>query len=283
MPHLSALKPSGITEGVLSVRIELDSQGRSIIRDQRFSGALQIAKPFYDHVSGDLVLFTLNPMGGMVDQDQYNIDVSLGKGSVAVIVPASASKIYAARTSGVTVEQRLEVGDEAALEFIPDLTIPQKAARVRQRTHIVLGRRAVLFYGEILAPGRRASQESFSYEDLDYCLSIWRESEMVAMDRFHWVPSALHPRSKVLLGDYDYLMNLFMFGASPLTELADEMAFVLEKKTGVLGGVSCLESDGLVVKILLSSSVDARDLLTVFWALYRLKVRASCPITPRKY
>ena len=277
-----------IWTGYLSFSVEPDDQGRAVIRDQKCCGVLQIMKPFYDVPSKDLVLLTLNPMGGMAQGDRYSIDVRVRRGSAAVIMPASANKIYRAGKSGVRFVQRLEVEDEAVLEFVPDLTIPHAGARVRQRTDCHLAPMATLWYGEILTPGRKASGEIFAYACLDHGLTVRREGLLVAQERVCWEPATLYPHSKILLGKYDYLMNLFIF--VPMTmdrePLIASIAGLLDAKSyageDMLGGVSRLEGNGLVVKLLSSSSALAREMAAAIWALYRFQIRGLSPLEVRK-
>lgn len=69
----------------------------SYIARQYYKLPLQVMTPFYQDMDGTVFLYLLNPSGGVLDYDNFKIEVKIKDGAKTWIGTPSATKIYKRR------------------------------------------------------------------------------------------------------------------------------------------------------------------------------------------
>ena len=131
-----------------------------------------------------------NVSGGVLAGDRLSLDVEVKAGAAAQITTTGATRLYRHRAGAADSEQhvRFSVGDAALLEYLPDAVIPFAGSRHVQRTEILLGRGAALFWWEVLAPGRLAAGERFAFERLSVQTEVYAGPGRSCGKIFSWSP-----------------------------------------------------------------------------------------------
>jgi urease accessory protein len=123
--------------------------------------------------------------GGLVAGDHIDIAVTVADGAAAHVTASAAEKFYRSLGATTVVEQRLAVGADARLEFLPPEAILFDAARLRRRTIVELTRGAGFLGGGIIVFGRRARGECFTSGLLHEVWEVRREGRLVWGDALH--------------------------------------------------------------------------------------------------
>ncbi len=182
--------------------------------------------------------------GGLVAGDRLDIRVSIGLGAAAHVTASAAEKVYRSAGATTVVEQRLDVGDGAWLEFLPPETILFDAARLRRMTTVELAPDARFLGGGIIVFGRRARGEGFTEGLLHDAWEVRRVGRLVWGDALH------------IDGDVDSVMNdpacfdgaaacATLILASPGAVGLVDGAREVQGRSGVRGGVTFV--NGLLV------------------------------------
>ncbi len=100
--------------------------------------------------------------GGMIAGDTHAVRVAVDRNAMAVVVGQAAEKIYRSEAADCRIEIRLEVANNAWLEWLPQETILFNGARLRRRTQADLTPGGRLLAGELVVFGRTAMGESVS-------------------------------------------------------------------------------------------------------------------------
>lgn len=183
-------------DGHLELVCGLDARGRSSLRRQSFRAPVHLSKPFLDATSDDgggnaLVVNVVSPTAGLLDGDQLRVDVAVEPGARLVLTTPAATRVHAMRDGcggRAEVVQRFRVASGGSLEWWPEPLIPQRGARLLQRTVIELEPGAELLFFEALAPGRVAMGEAFAYEELRFATDLRLGSRLLARERFRLAP-----------------------------------------------------------------------------------------------
>jgi urease accessory protein len=123
--------------------------------------------------------------GGLVAGDRIDVRVSIGSGAGAHVTASAAEKIYRSTGATTVVDQRLDVGDGARLEFLPPETILFDGARLRRQTTVELDEDACFLGGGIIVFGRRARGEAFTQGLLRDVWEVRRGGRLVWGDALH--------------------------------------------------------------------------------------------------
>ena len=135
--------------------------GRTVLARRRHRGPLKVQRPF--HPEGEVChVYLLHPPGGVVAGDQLAIRIAADPGARALITTPAAGKFY--RSDGPLARQSvaLEIGEGAALEWLPQETIVYEGARVASELSVDLREGARFLGWEILSLGRPAAGEGFA-------------------------------------------------------------------------------------------------------------------------
>lgn len=172
--------------GHLELVADVDARGQTRLRHQSFRAPIHLSKPFRD--ADALVVNIVNPTAGSLDGDRLRIDVRVERGARLLLTTPSANRVHTMRGGHAEVTQRFRVEAGGSLEWWPELLIPQRGARYRQRTEIDLADGAELLFFEMLAPGRTAMGEVFAYDELRWATDLRRGGKLIARERYHLSP-----------------------------------------------------------------------------------------------
>jgi len=123
--------------------------------------------------------------GGLVAGDRIDVRVTVDTAAAVHVTASAAEKIYRSTGATTVVDQRLEVGAGARLEFLPPETILFDAARLRRKTIVELADRARFLGGGIIVFGRRARGEGFTEGLLRDVWEVRRGGRLVWGDALH--------------------------------------------------------------------------------------------------
>lgn len=253
-------------QGQLALRFGRDSDGRTRLlrRSQRFP--LRMTVPFYldPGVPGLAFVYVQNPTGGVFAGDRLETSLTVEPGARVHLTTQSATKLY--RMDDGEARQELEFGlaEDAYLEYLPDLVIPQAGSRLTQRTTADLSKYATLITTEILGPGRLARGERFAYERLAFDTEIRRGDAPLCVDAAVLEPARRHPGHNGLFGEWNYLATLLVVSPElAAADLADRLDAQLPRGQGVAGAAGPLPHQaGALVRILAHRGPAIRRELT---------------------
>jgi urease accessory protein len=245
-----------VLKGQLRLVCGVDETGRSYIREQFFSVPFHLGKPFHDH--GVLVVNVANPTAGMFRGDSMQSTVRVETGARLLVTNPSATRVHDTQGGRSETGQDYFVQAGGWLEVLPELFIPQRGARHRQRTRIILEYGGELSLLEMLAPGRVASGEVLAFDELDWRTEIRHGEDEVVRERFILSPKNKSLRALKIFSPHTYLATFFLITHRlRKTSLCWEEIAALQAP-GLWIGSSALVSVGWVVKILAHDSAELR-------------------------
>lgn len=246
---------------------------KTVLAWRQRSGPLAVQRPFYPEGTPCHV-YLLHPPGGVVGGDTLDIDVRLDAQSHALLTNPGATKFYRTTGAKAVVQQRIDVADQASLEWLPQENIAFPGANVVTRTRIDLHGAARLAFWEIHCLGLPAIQQSFDQGRYDAGLQIWRDKVPLLIDRLR-TDAMCRQHASLMAGQP--VTATFVVTHADTEVLAGARQQLAHEDTGQ--AAATLIGDLLVVRYLGDSTERARKLIARIWA----SVREPClarPATP---
>jgi urease accessory protein len=162
-PHADPLidpPPAPPWRASLHLDFAFDAGTTRLIR-RAHAGPLRVQKALYPEGPRACHVIVVHPPGGVVGGDCLEIDMRLGAGSQVLATTPGAAKWYRANGRSSSQEVRLQAGEGAALEWMPQETIFYDGACVDLEHEVELGAATPYIGSEILCFGRRAMGERF--------------------------------------------------------------------------------------------------------------------------
>jgi urease accessory protein len=247
----------------------------------RFTLPLQVLAPLA--LDDDaLIVSMLNPTGSVLGGDRLRIDVHAGPGARILLTTPSATKVCRSEGPMATQDVDLVVEAGAALEWMPDHTIPFAGAAYRQRVRAHVGPGATLVVVDAFAAGRVASGERWQFRRLESTLAIEDEEGWLLLDRLalggdsRWAGLGFTEGSP-------YFATMAVVTAVPAPVVAKAASEALAAVPGVRGGTGSLARGGILARCLAQSAPALGDAVHAVWEAVRSAALGAAPVELRKY
>ena len=253
-----------------------EDAGTTRLIDNTHRGPLRVQKALYPEGGAVCHAIIVHPPGGVVGGDQLAIAATVGDKAHALLTTPGAAKWYKANGKRSRQQLRLDVGQGAALEWLPQESIffDQADVALDQTIHLAAGARYIGC--EILCMGRRASGESFATGRVAQRTQIRRDGRLI-----WWEQGALpggRLDSPLALSGHAICATLIACGPPlPASVLAD-----LRAELAADAGFGITQTKGvLVARHLGGDSEAARRIMLAVWHGVRPHLLGRAAITPR--
>lgn len=282
---MSRINSSAGRHGVLKLGFA-QRNGKTVLSDSFFRVPLQVMKPRYDE-SGCACVYLLSPTGGVVQGDDYRIDVTLLPHSHATLTTQAATKVYAMPIQGAAQSLRGRVGQNAIFEYLPDPTILFRDANFSQRVSFSLEPGAMLAMQEIVMPGRLARGENLAFTQYRNHLEV-SDSEGVLL----YDSCLLQPKHQTNLTNHGVLDNYACWGSwfllgdfeiPPWEALCEVVEPLLNCVNRSVGGLTHLSRNGIAVRMLAHNSGAIQSAFQSIWNWIKLEHFGMQVVDLRKY
>jgi len=247
------------TDGRLKLRLGV-RHGKTVLLQGSWRCPLQVMKPL-ELADGSLMVSLLHPAGGILQGDALGIQIAVEEGARVLITTPSVAKAYRMETGEAVQEIRASLARDAALEFLPEMTLLFAGSRLTQKTSIAMEEGAHLLWWEIVATGRRARGEALAFESFHSSFEVRQGATLLALERMHLEPGKREYRLPTLLADYSHWGSLWIFTTGNHLERAEEQARAqVFHHPRVHAGISRLHRGGLLLRALGSSNQQILEL-----------------------
>ncbi len=151
---------------------------------ERFhSGPLFVQRPFYPEQQV-CHTYLLHPPGGIVGGDELRFEVTSAADSAALLTTPAAAKYY--RSGGLLARQivNLQIGDRAALEWLPQESILFEGAHMHSTLKVRLAKHSRFIGWDTICLGRPACNEAFGTGNGLFEVRIDRQGRPLLLERF---------------------------------------------------------------------------------------------------
>ncbi|MBB6729885.1 urease accessory protein UreD [Cohnella sp. CBP 2801] len=248
------------------------------------SGAFKISRPLKADLSGQKLLYLMNPGGGYVDGDRYRMEVALGAGAELALTTQSATKVYRTPKGRVCSDTDIRLADGALLELLPDPVIAYEDAVYFQQTTIRMEAGACLILADAWTPGWSPSGRSFRYRRIDSLTELYVGEELQLVDRLCLRPDGEMAEIGELEG-YTHYGSLLVVHQKGTQEAVDELYEGLRNAVpaeGIRFGLTSLALPGFILRIMARSTEDLQRLTAICHDEVRKRWLGKPPLRIRK-
>ena len=268
--------------GYLRLGFELDSRGRSILRDLERRAPLIVQQELYfDECWPDLpCVYILSSGGPNVDGDRYEQHFDVRRNACTHISTGAATKLAEMRRDYSSLRQTFRLEEGAYMEFLPEPVIPCRHTRFAAVTDIEIDPSATLFYSEIYMGGRHrfGAGEMFDYDILSVCTRARRpDGEPLFREKFVVRPHESPLSTVGVMGGSSVFANAVVLTprhhADALCEGSAAFTFA-DRGEGTAAGVTRLpDGCGVILKVLSRETEPAKRIVRRFCSAVRRQVK----------
>lgn len=258
-------------------------EGKTILKDAYFYGAFKVTRPVYLDDSGQACVYVMNPGGGYLDGDVYEIEVYLEPGAEVLLTTQSSTKIYKSLMLPAVQETDIVLQEGSYLEYLPDPTIAYQHARFKQKTVVHMDNDAAFVFTDILTPGWAPDGSWFRYDLLQSRLEVYKDGEVVLHDHVKLQPDADIQEMGSLEG-YSHLGSMVVIHEQVTDEFLHHFDEIIQtSQEDVRIGWSMLIIPGFTLRILAHRTQDIEKIFSLCLTLVRERQFGNKPVFLRKY
>lgn len=252
-PSVAQAQPRALGTAMISAKA--GARGATL-DDLRQSGALKMLFPKPD--DGRLQAIAINTAGGVTGGDSFALTAQAGEHTQLSITTQAAERIYRAQASEVaTIRNRLFVGHNARIEWLPQETILYNACACTRQMSVELDQDASLLLVEPLVFGRFAMGEVVSSAHFNDRIDIRRNGQPLFLDAMALNGDiASHLASPNIAAGAGALATLVYVAKDAEAHLKR-----LREHLPETGGASLIGQDLLIARVLAADSFELRKTL----------------------
>ncbi len=254
--------PKSKWTGILNLDVE-DRLGKTIARDVYFQGAFKLQRPIYHNNGVIPCYYILNPGGGYLDGDRYQMQIRLRDKAKLTLTTQSATKVYKTPHTQAYQETEIFLGKDSYLEYLPDPLIAYKDARYYQKDIVHMEQGATLLYADIITPGWSPDGHYFSYNTLRLKTEIYMDNKLAVYDHIKLQPDEQPLDVLGFMEEYTHLGTFIVIGEKANDTLIDRLYETIQEQTGDMrAGISQLAIPGFTVRIMAHLTQDIERVIS---------------------
>ncbi|CDG36338.1 Urease accessory protein UreD [Acetivibrio thermocellus BC1] len=247
-------------ESRLYIRAKV-SDGKTCLQDSYFTAPFKIAKPFYEGHGGFMNLMVMSASAGVMEGDNYRIEVELDKGARVKLEGQSYQKIHRMKNGTAVQYNSFTLADGAFLDYAPNPTIPFADSAFYSNTECRMEEGSAFIYSEILAAGRVKSGEIFRFREYHSGIKIYYGWELIFLENQFLFPKVQNLEGIGFFEGFTHQASMGFFCKQISDELIDKLCVMLTAMEDVQFGLSKTKKYGFVVRILGNSSDRLESIL----------------------
>ncbi len=247
--------------GKSTLKLDLKvKNGKTIVSDSYFTSPLKILKPFYNEDNTKMRLCILNVSAGILEGDQYEIEINVAKASNVYIYSQSYTKIFKMRGGNASQKLRVNMEEGSHFSYMPMPTIPFVDSNFIGTIDIKLKKHCSLILREIISCGRYKNDEIFEFLSFSSKTKVYLEDKLIFMDN-----TLLRPKEQQLRGigfyeKYYHQANMIIFRDNLRENLKEDLIKLLNTYENIEFGISESFNSGMIIRILGRSSEQLRKI-----------------------
>lgn len=267
--------------GRLALELDKTPHGTQLSRSSH-EGPLRIQRVLTPEGLECPHLYLLHPPGGVVGGDRLETRVTLGAGASALLTTPAAQKLYRSQGARAEIENHLELGSAAALEWLPSETLAFSAAQAQITTRVVLAPGAAFLGWDVACYGMPARDEAFTAGRVQSRFEIYRGETPLLVEAFDLGDAPQLLTDAYALRGEPVVGNLYAVPAHGTIDeaLVAALRDALGEAPRGLVSVSSL-GELLVVRALGPQVESVRSHLLKAWQLLRPALLGRSPVPPR--
>ncbi|WP_160647950.1 urease accessory protein UreD [Chengkuizengella marina] len=243
--------------------------GRTTLVDRFHQTPLKISKTHVLENTKQLYICVMDCSPGMLDGDEYDIQMDLGEQTEVYLTNQAYTKIHPSQGNEVKLNQRFELKKGALLEFFPEPTVPFAYSRFHGESTFHLEEDSSLVTSEILTPGRIHLGERFDYESFTNTMKVYRKNKLIAWDRFHLNPSKHQFETWGAFENYTHMGTFWIFSKYVSEHLLQLIRDSLSESPNILAGASFTCEQGICVRMLGYKAWELQQCNHNLWSFWR--------------
>jgi urease accessory protein len=236
-------------KGILRIQSEMKN-GRTILKDSYCTQPFKIANITEDKKDHRLRLMLMSSSPGILDNDEYKIEIELNENCNVELSTQSYQRIFQMKT-GARQETKVRMKRNSSLIFLPHPAVPHQSSIFSSKNTFYLSEDCLLIWGEVLSCGRKLNGEVFRLSKYHTVTEIFSSGKLVVKENLMLAPGYIDVNMIGQLEGYTHQASFICIGIGiPINVIIDDIHDLLEDENEICFAASALPGKGMNLRIL---------------------------------
>jgi urease accessory protein len=235
------------------------AEGTNVLLKSFYTPPFRIAD-ISENRKSELRLMFMSSSPGILDGDDFEIKVEVGKDASLQLATQSFQRIYQ-MNSGAQQHMEVEIHSGGSLVYLPHPVVPHKNSLFSSSIRFDINENASLIYGEVLTPGRKMCGEIFQFKKFRNLTEIFMRHHLVYRENIFMFPQEQQLNALGLLEGFTHQASWLMIDKNITGDIIDKVYDYLEQKSKITFGITAMQVPGFVVRLLGHSAEELYDCL----------------------
>ncbi len=223
----------------------------------------KIANITEDKTKGILQLMLMSSSPGILDGDDYNIKIVLAEHSFLELQTQSYQRLFNMK-KGAIQHFEAHLAENATFIYIPHPLVPHESAHFTTKNKIYLNKYCTLIWSDILTCGRKLNGEVFKFTKLHSVTEIYFNKRLIIKENLFLEPPLINLNAIGQLENYSHQANfIFLNEDININDVAKQLDIYLSQQKNIIYGISELQINGLIIRILGQKAEQLYDCLKI--------------------
>lgn len=268
--------------GAVSLTFRKRDSGKTYIAEQYFKIPMQIMPPHYQDEDGTAFVYLLNTGGGVLQNDRFLTELTLEKGSRAMVTTPSTNKLYRMEDGHAVMENNITLADDAVLEYMPEHNVPFADSKAYQTNNFYLSSASTLIAMDMVTAGRVSRGEIFDYGIYTSGTRIYVDGKLKVYDNCRIEPGKMRLESLGIMEEHLTNGTIYVYSDKVDDELIQQLNDYYDSKS-VCFAAGRLEDKFVIIRFTGGDTIELREVIQDTWGIIRRKVLDKDAVRIRKY
>jgi len=233
----------------LQVQVALRNK-KTILKNAFCSQPFKLGNITEDRSGKTLRLMMMSSSPGILDGDEYNIQIELEEDCAVELETQSYQRLFNMK-QGASQVMDIKMAKASSFVFLPHPSVPHESSIFTAKNKIYLSEGCSLIWGEVLTSGRKLSGENFLLSKYHNITEIFLNDKLVVKENLLMEPKLIDVNAIGQLEGYTHQASLIyineFFLVTPTLEKINEL---LAEEKEICFGISALPVNGIIVRLL---------------------------------
>jgi len=241
----------------LVLKVEYDGE-QTVLRHSFARPPFKIAMLRNEFADGDLHLMVMSASPGILNGDDYTIDIDIDAGASLHLHSQAYQRLYHMR-DGARQQVWVKLREGSKMVYLPHPVVPHRASHFQNRLRIDLTADSQLVWGEVFCCGRKQEGERFLYKSYYNLTEIYVDQQLKTRELILIEPAIQAVDGPGFMEGYAHQSTLFII-MRDAKNMRDSIISALEAQDDLQWGISELQVPGLIVRMLGNSAEELYDM-----------------------
>ena len=234
----------------LQIKVE-EREGTSFLRDAYVTQPFRVTPVGQYKSDGAAYLMISSTSPGILSGDIYEIDVEVKKNGRLQLQSQSYQRLFNME-GNASQEMIVKMEEGSTFSYVPHPVVPHEDSNFKSVNRISIADGCELTISEIITCGRKHYGEEFKFAHFQNLLEVYHHDRLILKDNVLLKPELMPLNSLGLLEGFTHQGTLAYLNTKgeSTTDLVEHFFKEMESLTDVTYGISEIQADGFVLRIL---------------------------------